>query len=655
MCGLTGGWSIKNFDALKKAVPRMTAALYHRGPDDSGQWCDAGAGIALGHRRLSIVDLTRHGHQPMFSASRRFVLAFNGEIYNHLHLRRELEKAERAPPWNGHSDSETLLAAIDAWGVEKAICRCVGMFAIALWDRSERELWLLRDRLGEKPLYYGFASSCFVFGSELKAIRQGPGFLGEIDREALQSFMQYSAVPAPRSIYRGINKLRPGMLLRIRERDIATGILPTPIHYWNVAEVAKAARRNPFCGDDQEAINELARLLGGAVSQQIIADVPLGSFLSGGVDSSAIVALMQGCSSRAVKTFSVGFEEQKFDEAIYAKQVAEYLGTEHTELYVRSADALDVIPSLPRIYDEPFADSSQIPTYLVSALARRSVAVSLSGDGGDELFLGYDRYCRAASLRRLLQRLPGFVRRSAAFGLRSMPYFALWGAARVGSALGLPLGSGGRSADGATKLASLMELGNLDGGYRGMMIRWSETVVQGVMGGGAGPYDCSEWPDRDDQFPDWLGLLDLQAYLPDGILTKVDRAAMAVSLETRVPMLDHRVVEFALSLPLRFKWRDGQTKWLLRQLLYRYVPSSLIDRPKKGFGVPIAEWLRGPLRDWAESLLNPNRLRLEGYLDPTLVVAKWQDHVSGTRDWQALLWNVLMFQAWLDSSKELRQ
>jgi len=651
MCGLTGGWALRDFEVLRDAMPRMTAALSHRGPDDSGQWSDADAGVAFGHRRLAIVDLSPQGHQPMLSSSKRFVLAFNGEIYNHLDLRRDLEKAGCAPLWRGHSDSETLLAVVDAWGVEQAIRRCVGMFAIALWDRSERELWLFRDRLGEKPLYYGFVEGRLVFGSELKAIRQIPGFSAEVDRDALQLFMRYGAVPGARSIYQGIRKLLPGTSLRIRGDDIAAGELPAPRPYWSVTEAAVQGQRNPFCGSDEDAINELERLFGDAISQQMIADVPLGAFLSGGIDSSVVVASMQAHSSRPVKTFTIGFEEQGFDEATYARQVAQHLCTEHTELYVRPSDALDVIPKLPLIYDEPFADSSQIPTCLVSVLARRHVTVSLSGDGGDELFLGYGRYQRAANLRRLLRQLPGFVRGSVAFGLRSAPHFAMWGAERMTAALGLQLGPGGRTTDRAMKLAELMHSGSIDGGYRGMMTRWNEPVVLGASVV-PGPYDCSDWPGEGDRFPGWLGLLDLHAYLPDVILTKVDRAAMAASLETRVPMLDHRVVEFALSLPQRFKWRDGQAKWLLRQVLYRYVPASLIDRPKKGFGVPVAQWLRGPLREWAEALLDSGRLRREGYLEPSLIVAKWQEHVSGARDWQAMLWNVLMFQAWLDSSSE---
>lgn len=653
MCGLSGGWALKDFDTLKQAVPRMAAALSHRGPDDLGQWYDANAGVALSHRRLAIVDLSSQGHQPMFSPGGRFVLAFNGEIYNHLELRRELEKAGCAQSWRGHSDTETLLTAIEAWGPEEAIRRSVGMFAIALWDRSQRELWLFRDRLGEKPLYYGLIKGQLVLASELKAIRHAPGFSGDIDREALQLFMRHSAIPAPRSIYQGVNKLSPGTSLLIRERDIAAGVLPLPQQYWSAMEAAVHGQQNPFRGTDEEAIHALEKVLGDAVAQQMVADVPLGAFLSGGIDSSAVVALMQAKSSRPVRTFTIGFDEKGFDEAVHAKRVAHHLGTEHTELYVRPADALGVIPRLAEIYDEPFADSSQIPTYLVSALARRHVTVSLSGDGGDELFLGYGRYKRAVNLKRVLQRLPVTIRASAAFFLCRAPRSAMWVAARVASGFSVPLGPGARTSDRAVRLAELMRAGDLDGGYRGMMTHWSEQIVLHAPSV-RGPYEGECWPGTVDQFAHWLGLLDLQAYLPDVILTKVDRAAMAVGLETRVPMLDHRVVEFALSLPLHLKWRNGQTKWLLRQVLHRYVPVALIDRPKMGFGVPVGAWLRGPLRDWAESLLGGNRLRQEGYLDAEQITRKWQEHVAGTRDWQFILWDVLMFQAWLESSTATR-
>lgn len=647
MCGIAGGWGLRGFAALRSALPRMTAAIAHRGPDAEGFWSDAEAGLALGHRRLSILDLSDSGAQPMVSASGRWVVVFNGEIYNHAALRHTLEACGRAPAWRGHSDTETLLAAIDAWGCVEAIQRCAGMFAIGLWDRRNRELWLLRDRVGEKPLYYGLWNGTLVFASELRALREAPGFSGDVDRDALALMLRYNALPAPYSIHSGISKLPAGSWLRVRERDLRDGRLPQPEAFWSVAEAARSGAASPFQGSSGEAVDALEGVLGDAVGLQMVADVPLGAFLSGGIDSSTIVALMQARSRRPVKTFTIGFDEPGFDEAGHARDVARHLGTEHTELYVRPEDALAVIPRLPEIYDEPFADSSQIPTFLVSRLAREHVTVSLSGDGGDELFLGYPRYLEASERKQRLERWPMAMRQVAGRAARSTPEWFLASLRNVGARL--PAAAKLRNLDDARmeRLGESLAARDPMDRYHAMMSGWTgmESVVPGARPL-ATAYQRQGWRNGLG-FVESLGVTDLMEYLPNDILTKVDRAAMAVSLETRIPMLDHRVVEFALSLPLDLKWRDGQDKWVLRQLAYRHVPRQMLERPKMGFGVPMAAWLRGPLREWADALLDPAVLRAQGFLDAAVVHRKWSEHRSGRRDWQYHLWGILMFQAWL--------
>lgn len=651
MCGLTGylgGFGAGSVDAAGAVLHRMTDAIVHRGPDSDGHWLDAEAGIALGHRRLAIVDLSAAGAQPMQAASGRYLIAFNGEIYNHLDLRAELEQRAQAPAWRGHADTETLLAGFDAWGIEATLRKCIGMFAIALWDRQTRTLTLARDRLGEKPLYYGWQgsgdSAVFLFGSELKALRAHPAFRASVDRDALALYLRHMAVPGGHSIYLGIHKLQPGALLTVSRAA------PQPVisAYWSAAEAAARGVARPFAGTAQEAVDALETLLKDAVRQQMMADVPLGAFLSGGVDSSTVVALMQAQSSRAVKTFSIGFHEEAFNEAEHAKAVARHLGTEHTELYVTPQQAMDVIPRLPALYDEPFADSSQIPTHLVSQLARRHVTVSLSGDAGDELFCGYTRYTGTERLWRRLSAVPMPLRYTAAQLVRAVPPGAL-------NAVGKRIGSGPRWArlgDRLHKGAEVIGCGTLEELYRGMVSNWHEP--ESVVIGGHEP--ATSLTGLRPDLPGLSGIerlmaLDLLTYLPDDILTKVDRAAMGVSLETRVPLLDHRVVEFAWSLPLQYKLRpEGgghTTKWALRQVLYRHVPQALIERPKMGFGVPIDSWLRGPLRDWAEDLLSEARLKRDGYFNPALIRQKWAQHLSGERNWQHALWCVLMFQAWL--------
>lgn len=652
MCGLTGAWSPRQFREFRDALPAMTAALGHRGPDDSGLWFDAEAGVGLGHRRLAIVDLSPQGHQPMHSASNRYVLVYNGEIYNHTQLRRQLEAAGQAPRWLGHSDTETLLAGFAAWGVQATLGRSVGMFALALWDRERRELWLARDRLGEKPLYYGLQAGNLVFASELKALVRAPGFLGAIDRDAVGQFLRHGSISSPHSIYHGICKLPPGCWLRVDGRDMAAGTLAEPVAYWSVAEAARAGRRNRFTGSAAQATDALEALLSDAVSLQMLADVPLGAFLSGGVDSSTIVALMQSLSPRPVRTFTIGFHEDGYDEAGHAAAVARHLGTEHTELYVSADEAMAVIPQLPQVFDEPFSDSSQIPTLLVSRLARRHVTVSLSGDGGDELFLGYHRYRAATRMRQSLSRLPRPARLAMAVAARRLPDAMLRLVAAGSRAFRFHNRSDEAIRERVIKFADMLESRSADGNYVRMMTHWPDW--QALAPGSqllATAYDGADWSCGMDEFPALLGQLDLQGYLPDDILAKVDRASMSQSLESRIPLLDHRIVEFAQTLPQELKWRDGQSKWLLRQVLERHVPRALMDRPKMGFGVPIDAWLRGPLRAWGESLLSQEALQRHGFIDPAPVTRTWSEHQSGARDWQNQLWDVLMFQAWMEENR----
>ncbi|WP_406695902.1 asparagine synthase (glutamine-hydrolyzing) [Singulisphaera sp. Ch08] len=644
MCGFAGFLKLDrglNADSMTASVLGMADMLHHRGPDDRGTWVDAEAGLALGFRRLAIVDLTPEGHQPMASAGGRYVLAFNGEVYNHAELRRELQRAG-APCFRGHSDTEVMLAAFEKWGPERALERFVGMFAFALWDRHERTLRLARDRLGEKPLYYGRTGGDLVFGSELKALRAYPGFQGEIDRDALSLYMRFGYVPAPYSIFRGIYKLPPATTVTIR--DVA--VVPEPVPYWSARSASQAGAVAPFHGTEVEAIDRIETLLREAVGLQMVADVPLGAFLSGGVDSSTIVALMQSQSPRPVKTFTIGFEEAGYDEACHAMAVARHLGTEHTELYVTANEAREVIPSLPAMFDEPFADSSAIPTYLVSQLARHYVTVSLSGDGGDELFGGYDWYPRTANVWRKLRRLPRPLRGTTSKVLAGL---ALGSARAPGFSSHASRLSPFASFDKLHKLAALLGRSTEPEDVHWILrSTWEgrSSVVLGADESFPTPPGWKFGPGLGD-VPHRLMLTDLLTYLPDDVLAKVDRASMRNSLEARAPFLDHRVVELALSLPTTLKFREGRGKWLLRQVLDRHVPRALIERPKMGFSVPVGAWLRGPLRGWAEGLLEEGRLRQEGFLDPLPVRRKWEEHLSGARNRDAHLWHALMFQAWL--------
>jgi asparagine synthase (glutamine-hydrolysing) len=653
MCGLAGFLSINSHgDAESKLfiLNSMVDSIMSRGPDDSGVWYDNAAGIGLAHRRLSILDLSVAGHQPMVSHAGRYVIAFNGEIYNHLSLRMLLASEGNAPEWRGYSDTETLLAGINCWGIHSTIQRCIGMFAFAAWDIHNRVLTLGRDRLGEKPLYYGWQgageNSTFLFGSELKALKAHPSFNTSIDRDALCLFVRHGYIPAPYSIYQGIQKLPPGHLISISAHKREPVLEP----YWSLADVAVAGNKFQVNGPAADVADELEALLMSAVRQQMAADVPLGAFLSGGIDSSTVVALMQAQSSRPVKTFAIGFNEQGFDEAKHAKAVAHHLGADHTELYVNHQLALNVIPKLPSLYSEPFSDSSQIPTFLVSQLARQQVTVSLSGDGGDELFAGYNRYIFAHNLWGKLSSLPRGARSLGALGIRALTP-ATWSA--LLSPLQLLAPCALRQSNIGDKLhkgADILSAGSVDDLYLGLVTHWEPDKL--VIGGHE-PATClnSNCIPLSGLNPlQRMMVLDSITYLPDDILVKVDRAAMGVSLEGRVPFLDHRVVEFAWRLPQSMKIRDGVGKWILREVLYRYVPKELIDRPKMGFGVPIGDWLRGPLRSWAEALLDEGRLHREGYFNPEPIRIKWAEHLSGKRNWQYLLWDILMFQAWLEEN-----
>ena len=649
MCGIVGFWNPSANDSsteLENLVLRMAGAIHYRGPDDQGTWVDPGVGLALGFRRLAILDLTPSGRQPMVSSDGRYIIIFNGEVYNHLDLRQQLEALKHT--FRGTSDTEVMLAAISQWGIDDAVNRFNGMFAIAVWDRRDRSLYLLRDRLGIKPLYYGWVNGVFFFGSELKALRAHPSFRGRIDRNALTLLLRHNYIPAPYSIYTGIEKLMPGTILKL---DTPNPSSPTEKRtFWSAREIVESGVMEPLRCTAADVTDELETLLKDSVKMRMVADVPLGGFLSGGIDSSTVIALMQSQSTLPIKTFTLGFYEDNYDEALIAKQVANYLGTEHTELYVTPQEAQAAIPRLPEIYDEPFSDSSQIPTYLVSQLARQKVTVSLSGDGGDELFGGYDRYLLGDTLWKYMRKLPATFRKHGGHMLTSiLPRF--WD---IISRFGKILPRETSTSDLGSRLfkfARALSLENPEAVYR--LIVSHEDRPENIVLGGRELLTALNNPDVwvfDLGVIERMQYLDMITYLPNDILTKLDRASMAVSLEARVPMLDHRLVEFAWTLPLSMKVHDNTGKWILRQVVKRYIPEELINRPKMGFGVPIGIWMRGPLREWVESLLNEDRLRREGYFNPEPIRKKWSEHLSGQHNWQYYLWNFLMFQAWLEET-----
>jgi len=641
MCGIAGIWR-RNGGNASETAGRMALRLAHRGPDDSGVWSDPAAGIALGFRRLSIIDLSPAGHQPMQSVTGRYTMVYNGEVYNFPAIREELQRGGLAPDWRGHSDTEIMLAAIEAWGLDEAVKRFVGMFAIALWDGRERRLHLVRDRIGVKPLYYTATPKAILFGSELKAMTVAEECPTAINRDALALYTRFAYVPVPYTIYSDVWKVRPGTIVTFNadggrsERE-----------YWSLRDVIEHATANRFAGSDAEALDELDRIARESVRLRMIADVPLGVFLSGGVDSSLVTALMQAQSSGPVKTFSIGFQEAEYDEAQYAAAVARHLGTEHTELYVTPSDARDVIPLLPHIYDEPFADSSQIPTYLVSKLARQHVTVSLSGDGGDELFGGYHRYFLGRKLWDKIESVPRFARPLAAAAMRAVP-IARWNALLSPRSRFVPRAlRRERGGERVHKLAAAMTTNDPDALYREITEQWPGLLLPGARELSIATSDRASWP-RIDDYIERMMYFDQVSYLPDDILVKVDRASMAVSLEAREPLLDHRLIEFAWRLPLSMKLREGGGKWILKRLLRRYIPKELVEREKMGFGLPIDQWLRGPLRDWAEPLLSERRLRDEGYFDVAAVRQPWLAFQSGDRGSLQSLWSVLVFQAWLE-------
>jgi len=631
MCGLTGFWNFKasmSHEDLCQTVESMAVAISHRGPDSAGVWVDSNVGIALGHRRLAIIDLSEAGHQPMISRSGRSVIVYNGEIYNTADLRTEL--AAKGCEFRGHSDTEVILEACELWGVKATCQRLIGMFSFALWDRASKKLLLTRDRLGIKPLYWGFNQGTLFFGSQLKSFISHPHFKSELDTGALTSYFRFNYVPTPYSIFKEIQKLPAATLLTIDANGQVSDTL-----FWDFKTVVQQGLSARSVQSESELVEELDVLLRDAVKRRMIADVPLGAFLSGGIDSSTVVALMQAQSSSPIKSFSIGFSEEAYNEAKYAAKVAEYLGTEHHECYLSALEAQAIIPELSNWFDEPFADVSQIPTFLVSKIARQHVTVSLSGDGGDELFAGYNRYLLGHRIWQKLTLLPMWLKKMGSGGIRKIDA-KYWDKLNTFLPRGLcpPL-----MGDKAYKLADLLMMPDRQAFYCSLVNIWDQPANL-VLGAEETP----PYPWREPQGIHFenaieeMQFLDTLTYLADDILTKVDRASMAVSLEGRVPLLDHRVVEFAWRLPLEMKVKNGIGKRILRQVLNRYVPSPLIDRPKMGFGVPIDQWLRGPLREWAEDLLSENHLRQQGILDPVIIRQRWLAHLSGQRNWQYSIW-----------------
>lgn len=632
----------------RNIVRQMSEAIAPRGPDSSGEVVIAGGGPILAHRRLSILDTSNAGQQPMLSVSERFIIVYNGEIYNHLDLRGMLEIEGGPPSWRGHSDTETMLACFEAWGIDKTIARITGMFAFALWDEQERTLTLVRDRMGEKPLYYGIVNGTFLFGSEIKALQCHPEFRAAVDRNALTALVQRSYVPGPYTIYSGISKLQPGHMLTVNFN--ADGVLTSDLNsrpYWQLRDTVEQGLASPFIGSDDDAVSELRKLLVEVITSQMISDVPLGTFLSGGIDSSLVTAIMQEASSRPVRTFSIGFDDKQFDESESARAVADHIGSEHVELIVTPEHLMGLIPRLPEIYSEPFADSSQLPTFLVSQLAREHVTVALTGDGADEIFGGYNRYMATGKVWKYASRIPAPLRGMIGETLLSVPKSSWDGLFRALSPV-LPRRFHARGPGGKFhKIGQLFKLKSR-GEYYESLISLTPDPEALVIGGQVPVTAISQsgpWPGL-NSFEQWMMLMDAETYLPDDICVKVDRASMANSLETRTPYLDRRIVEFAWRLPLDLKIRNGSSKWILREILAGYVPRALFERPKSGFGIPFGKWLRDPLYDWAEELLGEERLRAGGYFNPENIRKLWEAHLAGKGNHEYVLWNILMFQSW---------
>jgi len=650
MCGINGYYS-KSASIFNNVIVKMNSAISHRGPDTSGTWSDRNSGIVLGHQRLSIIDLSQAGNQPMQSNSGRFILTYNGEFYNHLDVRKELEKSSSNIKWRGNSDTETLLEAIDFWGIKVSLEKIDGMFAFGVWDQKKRCLTLARDRIGEKPLYYGWQgksnNKVFLFGSELKALKVHPEFNGEINRDAIALQLRHNCIPAPYSIYKNIFKLLPGHFLQLKENDLKKSLLPSSKVYWSLTESVIHGHNNQLILSEMEIQKDLEEHLKLSVKKQMISDVPLGAFLSGGIDSSTIVALMQSQSNKSVKTFTIGFSENDYSEAQYAKKIAKHLGTDHAELYISSNIAMDVIPKLPTIYDEPFSDSSQIPTFLVSQLAKQHVKVALSGDGGDELFCGYNRYIMSKKFWNASRLMPSASRKILKSGIHSIsPQY--WNKI---SRLLPGLNQYANFGDKMHKGANILEAKTISDLYYMLCSHWqnpTEAVINSKEPSTLLTESKSELKGFSSQ--QQMMILDSITYLPDDILVKIDRAAMASSLETRTPFLDHKLIEYVWKIPQSLKLRNGSGKWILRQILNQYVPKNLTERSKMGFAIPLDSWLRGPLRDWAENLLNERKLQQEGYFNPKLIREKWSEHLSKKRNWQSDLWDILMFQAWNDEN-----
>jgi len=651
MCGLNGFFStqVSSYNTAN-IIKEMNAALHNRGPDAEGSWQDDAFGLVLGHRRLAIQDLSPAGEQPMHSACSQYVLVFNGEIYNHLQLRRQLVQEGLTINWRGHSDTETILACFVAWGIKRTLKAITGMFAIALWDRFNKVLTLARDRMGEKPLYWGWQGNSLYFSSELKGIKAHPEFTADINRDSIALLLRHNCIPAPYSIYKGIQKLRAGHWLQLPLKELENSKKSQPQAYWSLNDIVESGLSDPFTGSPEQAVDALESTLMSSIASQMLSDVPLGAFLSGGIDSSTVVALMQAQSLRPVKTFTIGFDDTGYNEAKHAKAVAKHIGTEHTELYIDPKDAQSVIPKLSSIYCEPFSDSSQIPTFLVSQLARQQVTVALSGDGGDELFGGYNRYLMAQQVLSNNRKLPKPIRKMIANGLVTLSP-SRWDAVFNTLAPIIPSRLRLRTpGDKAHKLAGVLDIDNEHDCYHKLTSHWQDptSIVIGAKEPLTLITDTNAWP-QTDSFQHAMMAMDAQTYMTDDILVKVDRAAMANSLETRVPMLDHHVIELAWRMPLDYKIRNGEGKWLLKQVLFRHVPKTLIERPKMGFGIPLHDWLRDSLRDWAEALLNESLLKQQGYFHPAPIRKMWEDHLSGIRNHQDNLWSILMFQAWLET------